>query len=144
MAEELRDTSMMSKLVGGDLVAIDAKYHNSSLSAYKNRYRSLMRSKASLHGSKEVENPLLARAFAELVSYIESNVESGSYIFKLSVLHSLYEDRLSSLGIEKSINKTRLKKQLMEHFSLNVRNSQMARTVFLSLMKAYKKSSKTP
>ena len=96
MAEELRDTSVMSKLVGGDLVAIDAKYHNSSLSAYKNRYRSLMRSKASLHGSKEVENPLLARAFAELVSYIESNVDSGSYIFKLSVLHSLYEDRLSS------------------------------------------------
>ena len=60
----------------------------------------------------------MARAFAELVSYIESNVESGSYIFKLSVLYNLYEDRLSSLGIEKSINKTRLKKQLMEHFSL--------------------------
>ena len=100
MAEELQDTLMMSKLAGGNLVAIDAKYHNSSLSAYKNRYRSLMRSKASLHGSK-VEKPLLARAFAELVSYIESNVESGSYIFKLSVLHSLYEDRLSSLGIEK-------------------------------------------
>ena len=54
---------------------------------------------------------MLACAFAELVSYIESNVESGSYIFKLSVLHSCYEDHLSSLG-------TRLKKQLMEHFSL--------------------------
>ena len=38
MAEELRDTSMMSKLVGGNLLAIDAKYHNSNLSAYKNRY----------------------------------------------------------------------------------------------------------
>ena len=88
MAEELQDTSMMSKLTGADLVVIDAKYR---LSAYKNRYRSLMRSKASLHGSK-VEKPLLARAYAELVSYIESNVESGSYIFKLSVLHSLYED----------------------------------------------------
>ena len=61
---------------------------------------SCIKSKASLHGSK-VKKPLLARAFAELVNYIESNVESGSYIFKLSVLHSLYEDRLSSLGIEK-------------------------------------------
>ena len=134
MAEELRDTSMMSKLVGGDLVAIDAKYHNSSLSAYKNRYRSLIiRYKVSLHGSK-VEKPLLARAFAELVSYIESKVESGSYIFKLSVLHSLYEDRLSSIGIEKSINKTRLKKQLMEHFSLECQEQSDGKNCLLVLM----------
>ncbi len=36
----------------------------------------------------------VARAFAELVSYIESNVENGMYIFKLSELHGLYEGRL--------------------------------------------------
>ena len=63
MAEELRDTSMMSKLVGGDLVAIDAKYHN--------RYRSLIiRSKVSLHGSK-VEKPLWQEHLLSLLSILK-------------------------------------------------------------------------
>ena len=79
MAEELQDTSLMTKIAGGDLVAIDAKYHYNCLSAYKNRYRSLVRSKASLN-NLNVDKPLLA---SELVSYIESNVENGSHIFKL-------------------------------------------------------------
>ena len=37
MAEELQDTSMMSKSAGGDLVTIDAKHHKSCLSAYKKK-----------------------------------------------------------------------------------------------------------
>ena len=60
---------------------------------------------------------MLARAFAELVSYIESNTESGNFIFKLSLLHNLCESCLHSLGVEKSINITHLKKQLLEYFS---------------------------
>ena len=36
MKKDLQDTSSMSKIAGGDLVAIDPKYqHNSCLSAYK-------------------------------------------------------------------------------------------------------------
>ena len=58
-----------------------------------------------------------ARALAELVCYIECSVENGDYIFKLSHLHGLFEDRLCSLGVGKSINKTRFKKQLLDHFS---------------------------
>lgn len=58
----------------------------------------------------------MARAFAELVCYIESCIENSEYIFKLSQLHGLFEDRLSNLGVGKSINPTRLKKQLLEHF----------------------------
>lgn len=80
MAEELKDSSLMATIAGGDLVAIDAKYHYNCLSAYKSRYRSLVRSKASNNDSSN-DKPLLARAFAELVSYIESNVENGMYIF---------------------------------------------------------------
>ena len=59
-----------------------------------------------------------ATAFAELVCYIESSVENGDYIFKLSNLHTLFnKDRLCSRGIEKDINKTRFKEQLLAHFS---------------------------
>ena len=58
-----------------------------------------------------------ATAFAELVCYIESSVENGDYIFKLSNLHTLFKDRLCSIGIEKDINKTRFKEQLLADFS---------------------------
>ena len=36
------------------------------------------------------ENVLQARAFAELISHIEGNVDNGTYMFRLSELHSLY------------------------------------------------------
>ena len=108
---------MIARLSGGDLVAIEAKYHYNCLSAYKNQHRSFLRIQKSYDNEKADEKPQLARAFAELVSYIESNVENGSYIFKLTALHSLFEDRLHTLGVEKSINKSRLKKQVLDHFS---------------------------
>ena len=59
---------------------------------------------------------ILARAFVELVCYIENSVENDECIFKLTQLHSLYVERLQCLGISKSVNKTRLKKQILDHF----------------------------
>ena len=117
MAEDLQDTTLMAKLSGGDLIAIEAKYHYNCLSSYKNRYRSYIRSLESSDNNKIEEKLMQARAFAELVCYIESSVEDGDYIFKLSNLHTLFKDRLCSLGIEKDINKTRFKEQLLAHFS---------------------------
>ena len=49
---------------------------------------------------------ILARAFVELVCYIENSVENDECIFKLTQLHSLYVERLQCLGISKSVNKT--------------------------------------
>ena len=129
MAEEQQDTSLMAKIAGCDLVAIDAKYHNNCLLSYKNKYRSLVRSKSSLHSGSE-DKPLIARAFAELVSYIENDVENGNYIFKLSLLHSLYVDHFCSL-VEKSINKTRLKKKLLEHFSVECQEQSDGKNTLL-------------
>ena len=52
-------------------------------------------------------------AFVELVEYIEGCVESGTLLFKLSELSSLYIQKLEDLGIQKTINKTRLKIALL-------------------------------
>lgn len=113
MATDLQDTLLLARISGGDL---EGKYHYKCLSDYKNRHRSHMR--ASYDCSSKVEDRhLLGRAFAELVCYNECSVENGTYIFKLSQLHCLYESRLSNLGKDTSINKTRLKKQLLDHFS---------------------------
>ena len=43
--------------------------------------------------------------------------KEGIYVFKLAeLLHTTYESRLKTLNITSSINKTRLKRELMEHF----------------------------
>ncbi len=105
MATDLQDTSLLSRISGGDLIAIDAKYHINCLVAYKNRYRSAQRACASESSNTTEKNVLQARAFAELISYIEGNVDNGTYIFKLVELHNLYEKRLREFGVIKSINK---------------------------------------
>ena len=43
-----------------------------------------------------------AQAFAECVPYIECRVEDSGYLFKLSKLHSLYENLLQDLEVQKN------------------------------------------
>ena len=82
---------------------------------------------------------MLARAFAELVCYIESSVEGANFIFKLSELHGLFEDRLSKLGVGKSINKTRLKNQLLEQFHGECQEQHDGKNVLLVFNEGLKK-----
>ena len=117
MATELNDTTLLARISGGDIVAIEAKYHIECLVKYKNSYRSAQRAAVSQY-SKIVENRCLqALVFAEVVAYIENEVENGTNIFKLSELHMIYENRLQSVGITITVNKTRFKSQLTAHFS---------------------------
>ena len=62
------------------------------------------------------EKVIESRVFVELTTYTEQIVESGETVFKLSEIHSLYTNRLKDLGIQKQVNKTRLKEKLLEHF----------------------------
>ena len=92
MAEDLQDTALIAKLSDGDLIAIEAKYHNKCRIAYRNRHRSFMQLQQSRDNTEEKQ--LLARAFAELVCYIENSVENDECILKLAQLQSLYVERL--------------------------------------------------
>lgn len=47
MAAEMQDTSLISRISGGDLIAIEARYHRNCLAVYKNRYRSINRASCS-------------------------------------------------------------------------------------------------
>ena len=42
MEEDLQDTTLIVKLSGGDLIAIEGKYHNKRRIVYRNRHRSFM------------------------------------------------------------------------------------------------------
>ena len=52
----------------------------------------------------------------ELISFMEGSAESGTLLFKLSSLHELYVSRLRSLHVDNTVNKTRLKNRIMEHY----------------------------
>ena len=124
MATELQDSVLLARISGGDLIAIEAKYHYNCLSGYKNRYRSVQQANYDSGISKE-EKVIRAQAFVELVSHIESVVENGIFVFKLSELHSLYDGYLHDLGVDKAINRTRLKIQLLDYFLAIAKNSVM-------------------
>ncbi len=54
---------------------------------------------------------------------LEQALYFGTLLFILSEIHTLYVNCLEDLGIKIAINKTRLKNQLLEHFSERHRNS---------------------
>ena len=114
IATQLGDFELLSRISGGDLVAIEAKYHLNCLTSFRNKYRSFL-SKMSKISETDDEKINESRAFIELLNFIEKSVEEGTQFFKLSELHSLFEGRLQDLGVTKTVNKTRLKKALLEH-----------------------------
>ena len=99
-------------------MAEEAKYHLKCLTSLRNCYRSHFRKQ---HQDEEKahtaeENMNISRVFVELVSYNEKTCNSGTSLFKLSEIHSLYVNRLQNFGIPKGFNKTKLKERLLEHF----------------------------
>ena len=112
---ELQDTKLQARIAGGDLMAIEAKYHLQCLTNLRNRYRSHIRKNNKMSVNTDGKRDE-CRVFLELINYIEKSVESGIAIFKLSELHSLYVHRLEDMGINKGVNKTRLKDKLLQHF----------------------------
>ena len=66
MATELKDTDLLAKLAGGDMVAIEAKYHTNCMVSLRNRCRSFVRS-SSTDETPDTQNDMTkARAFAEI------------------------------------------------------------------------------
>lgn len=116
MATDLQETALLTRIEGGDLIALDAKYHLACLAGLRNRHRSLMRQRQDSSDSQKQEKKIQARAFVELITHVENCVEGGQLYFKLSSLRELYENRLLDLGIRKEINKVRFKEQVLKHF----------------------------
>ena len=134
MATEMCDTALLTKLAEGDLVAIEAKYHFNCLSRYRNQYRGYLRAKADSSRSLQLaDKKAKARAFAELISYIETALEEDTHIFKLSELHTVYLERLQNFGLSLSVNKTRLKDDIIE--IMVSKNSLAEQKLFLFSLK---------
>ena len=85
MATDLEDTALLTRIDGGDLTALEAKYHLSCLTTLRNRHRSFLRQSESFSNDGE-EGGIEARAFVELVTHVENSIENGTFCCKLSML----------------------------------------------------------
>ena len=70
---------------GGDLVALEAKYHLKCYTSFHNSHRGLLRNIEQESGSSIEENEIKARALVELFSNIENCVEDSTFYFKFSL-----------------------------------------------------------
>ena len=68
MATELQDSSLLARISGGDLIAIEAKYHFNCLSKFKNSCRSAQRAQCNPSISQQ-DQLIQAQEFANLISY---------------------------------------------------------------------------
>ena len=116
MAADLEETELMASIEGGDLIALEAKYHLQCLVALRNRHRSMVRKDGETIEEISEERRIKARAIVELFAYMENCVEDGTFYFKFSALHQLYEDRVRYLGIERETNRTRFKEKILAYF----------------------------
>ena len=116
MATDLQDTELLAKISGGDLTAIEAKYHLPCLTTLRNKHRSYLRQNQSCSDDRE-QDTNEARAFVELITHVENCLENGIFCFKFCSLRQMYERRLQMLGINKTVNKTFFKAKLLSHFS---------------------------
>ena len=80
MITELGETKLMTRMVGGDLIASEAKYHLQCLVKLRNQYRSLNR-KLNQNSENTDEKMNESRAFVEPTNYIKKAVESGINLF---------------------------------------------------------------
>lgn len=83
MITAINDSELMTKIVGGDLIATEAKYHLQCLVKLRNHYRSHTQ-KISKTGDNIEEKMNESRAFVELTNYISKSADSGIFMFKLS------------------------------------------------------------
>ena len=129
---ELQDEKLLAKLSSGDMVALEASYHKSCLTALYNKARS---ESSILYPKKNsVESEAHGIVLAELVSYMEESRSEtkGVLVFRLKELANMYTSRLRQLGFaEKSVNSSRLKDRLLTCIP-NLQAHQQGRDILLA------------
>ena len=129
-AELLDDDDLRRRLSGGDMVALEAKYHAKCLASLYYRASMVQDQKTD-----DLDNMFYGIAFAELITYIEERrLEDATVapVFKLADLSKLYSSRLDQLGIkqESRVQSTRLKQRILARFP-DMRATKKGRDILL-------------
>ena len=136
-ASQLCDEKLLARLSEGDMIAVEALYHKTCLSALYNRLRELRSSRPKADSDNAIIEGIV---LAEIVDYLKSSNESSKAIpvFKLSYIKSLYSQRLKEYGspdvcIEK-IHSTRLKEKILGRIP-ELHESRKGRDIILTFKK---------
>ncbi|CAE1172272.1 unnamed protein product [Acanthosepion pharaonis] len=113
----LNDGKLFAKLSGGDVVALEVKYHLRCLQKLYNAERAYLNSLEKAEKSDPGKD-LYPVAFLELVIYIMdskvTNTEATPVLFRLAGLASVYKPCLEHVGVDcLNVHSTRLKEQLL-------------------------------
>jgi len=87
MATDLQDSALLKHIAGGDMIAIEAKYHKKCMTNLTNRHRAFLCRNQDWQ-SREEDKKNEARAFVKLISFMESCIDGAKYI-SLTELHQL-------------------------------------------------------
>ena len=113
-AIQLRDSCLLRKLAGGDLVALEVKYHKACMTKLFHDARAAQKS-----CDESPTSSFHSIALAELLAHIEeaSNSQDTAPVFRLADLAETYNQRLVDLGMdpEVQVNRTRLKERLLQN-----------------------------
>ncbi|CAG2253182.1 unnamed protein product [Mytilus edulis] len=101
-AVKLNDTLLLAKLIAGDLIAHEAKYHSKCLVSLYNRASRIRMKNYNVESKKESQ--IHGIAFSEQVSYINEtrSCDETIIVYKLSDLCKLYTERITCLGADVS------------------------------------------
>ena len=130
MATDLQDSALLKHIVGGDMIAIEAKYRKKCMTNLTNRHRAFLRRNQDWQSDEE-DKKNEARAFVELISFMESCIDGAKCILTLTELHQLYVNRLQDFGIEKEVNKTHLKSRILSQFPGKLQEQSDGKNVVL-------------
>ena len=128
--EKDQDSALLKHIAGGDMIAIEAKYHKQCMRNLTNRRRAFLRRNHDWQSGEE-DKKNEARPFVELISFMESCIDGAKYILTLTELHQLYVNRLQDFGIEKEVNKTRLKSRILSQFPGKLQEQSDGKNVVL-------------
>uniref|UniRef100_UPI00358EC93F uncharacterized protein isoform X1 n=1 Tax=Myxine glutinosa TaxID=7769 RepID=UPI00358EC93F len=128
----VEDDDLLRRLSGGDMIALESKYHAKCLASLYYRASTIQTEQAP---ADYRDNMRHSTAFAELVTFIEeSRFEDPATapVFKLADLSNLYSSRLEQLGIkhESRIHSTKLKQRILSRFP-DMRATKKGRDVLL-------------
>lgn len=77
MARDLQDRALLTRIEGGELAALEAKYHLHGLSNCNKKQASLFpQAEPRIYRSRTEGSKIEARAFVELITHVENSIEN--------------------------------------------------------------------
>ena len=126
-AVSLGEDRIVAQLAEGDLVAIEAKYHRNCYTKFNRRHFEMLMSTKQGQVTQDIE--IIVEN--ELLQFVSEEIAGGCRMFALQDLTDMMTEKLRLHEIHKTVNCTRLKERVLEHFPHLTEERGIRNRVFL-------------